>query len=405
MRYRAWKALSYHNLAALSPDVSAQLFSSPLQASVTRIECFATCPFKHFAQYGLSLRPREEQDVTAMDLGNVYHQILERLVRECLRKRQDWCEIEPNLTQAMIRDYADEVGKSLRGELLLSTARNQYLLKRIEKTLEQVVESQRQVLRRGQFRPAWAELAFGDKDCDLPAFEIRTPRGNTIALRGKIDRVDLIEDEAAFAVIDYKLTGRPLALHRVYHGLSLQLLTYLLVLQNSGEKLHGKKLTPVAAFYAQLLRTLEKVDHPEDGKDPTQPEFALRIKPRGIFDARYINQLDADLTGGKSNVIAAHIKNDGQLGNRHCTDVATADEFAALLKFVEAKIALLADQIISGNIEPRPYRIARQTPCSQCDFRPVCRFDVTVNGYHNLAPMKRIDVLAQVLKEVADGGD
>ncbi len=403
MRFKAWKALSYRNDATLASEVAGELFKSPLNASVTRIESFANCPFKHFAGYGLSLRKREEEDVTNMDLGNVYHQILERLVLESLRKRQDWCTIEPRMTQAMIREYAKEVGKSLRGELLLSSARNQYLLARVEKTLEQVVATQREVLRRGAFRPKYTELGFGTEDAKLPAYAIRTPQGREILLRGKIDRVDLIEDQAAFAVIDYKLTGRALSLQRVYHGLSLQLLTYLLVLQKSGQKLEGKKLTPVAAFYAQLLRSLEAVEHPEDATDPGDPLFALKIKPRGIFDGRYIRSLDSELEKGKSQVVGAYVKADEDFGYRDSSDVTTAEEFAALLRFVEKKIALLADQISDGNIAVRPYRIGRQSPCPQCEFRAVCRFDVGVNQYNPLAAMKRTAVLAQVLEEASDG--
>src|SRR5262249_20284717 len=49
MRFRAWRALTYDNHAKLSPELAAELFSSPLRASVSRIETFATCPFKHFA--------------------------------------------------------------------------------------------------------------------------------------------------------------------------------------------------------------------------------------------------------------------------------------------------------------------------------------------------------------------
>ena len=110
MRYRAWRALGYTNDAKLSPDVAAKLFAPPLHASVTRIESFATCPFKHYAQYGLKLRPREDGDVTAMDLGNVYHSILERVVRQVLKTRADWADLETSVTDAMIREYAEEVG-------------------------------------------------------------------------------------------------------------------------------------------------------------------------------------------------------------------------------------------------------------------------------------------------------
>jgi ATP-dependent helicase/nuclease subunit B len=189
----------------------------------------------------------------------------------------------------------------------------------------------------------------------------------------------------------------------VYHGLSLQLLTYLLVLQNSGEQLGRKTLTPVAAFYSKLLRSLDSVEHPDDAAAPDEPKFHLRAKPRGIFNGDYIADLDSQLQSGASDVIAAHIKQDDEWGRRNASDVATPQEFSAVLRFVERKIASLADQIIDGDVSIRPYRINGQhSPCSQCDYRAVCRFDVTINRYNPIKGKKRGEVLDDILREVAD---
>ena len=133
MRFRAWRALKYDNRAELSSEVAAQLFSSPLRASVSRIETFATCPFKHFARYGLRLEQRDDADVTALDLGNVYHGILENLVREMVLSHQTWGANPKHVTTAAISNFAQQIGESLRGELMLSSARNQYLLQHVEK--------------------------------------------------------------------------------------------------------------------------------------------------------------------------------------------------------------------------------------------------------------------------------
>lgn len=397
MRYRAWKALDYTNEATLSPDIGGKLFASPLHASVTRIESFATCPFKHYAQYGLKLRPREDGDVTVMDLGNVYHSILERVVREVLQTRADWADLETSVTDAMIREYAEEVGRSLRGELMMSSARNRYLLGHIEKTLNRVIASQRAAMRRGTFRPAIAELGFGVEGGRLPAFALKTPAGRNLFLHGKIDRVDLVEDGAQFAVIDYKLTGRALALDRVYHGISLQLLTYLLVLDAEGERVFGRKLTPSAAFYVKLLRQLEDVKHPDLALAPDDPAFHLKEKPRGIFDGDCIDHLDHDCaSGGRSEVVHLYVKKDGTFGNLDTTDVADRGAFAALLGHVRRRVGELADQIIAGRVDIAPYRINKLTPCPQCEFRAVCRFDPGVNRYHNLPAMKRSEVFERV---------
>ncbi|HEV2293269.1 MAG TPA: PD-(D/E)XK nuclease family protein [Tepidisphaeraceae bacterium] len=400
MRYRAWKALGYANEASLSPEIAKKLFATPLHASVTRIESFATCPFKHYVQYGLKLRPREDADVTVMDLGNVYHSILERVIREVLKSRADWADLETSVTDAMIHDYAEEVGRSLRGELMMSSARNRYLLGHIEKTLNCVIASQRAAMRRGNFRPAVAELGFGIQGGALPPFALKTPAGRDVFLHGKIDRVDLVEGGAEFAVIDYKLTGRPLALDRVYHGISLQLLTYLLVLEAEGERVFGRKLTPSAAFYVKLLRSLDEVKHPDLALAPDDPAFDLKEKPRGIFDGDCIDHLDSDCqAGGASPVVQFYIKKDGTFGDVDRSDVAERDAFAALLAHVRRRVGELADEIIAGRVNIAPYRINKLTPCPQCDFRPVCRFDPGVNRYHTLHAMKR----SEVFQRLAEG--
>ncbi len=406
MRYKAWRAVGYKNVARLSDDVARRLVPDELHASVTRIETFATCPFKHFATFHLGLSAREEQDVTPMDLGNVYHNILERIVERVLREKTDLCALEAPLTRQMISDFAAEVGRSLRGELMLSTARNQYLLKRIEKTLERVCATQKAVLSRGSFRPAFAELQFGmGEGVALPPLHIRTPSGRGVLLKGKIDRVDLARDGSEVAVIDYKMRGGTLDLASVYHGLSLQLLTYLLVLEASGETLFKKKVTPVAAFYARLLRSLESIKHPNEATDADHPTFDLKkdLRPRGVFDERYLDRLDESIaSGATSEVVHCRINKDGSIGNINQSDAADAQAFRALLRYVERLIGELADELIDGIVDVQPYRMGQVTPCARCDFRSVCRFDPGINHYYHLDSMKRTTVL-NVLREGQGG--
>jgi ATP-dependent helicase/nuclease subunit B len=396
--HRAWPALRYENHAMLSPEVASRLFSSPLHASVTRIETFATCPFRHFVQYGLKLSERDDQDITPLDLGNACHQILERMVRGMLEQRREWKDLPPEVSQRIIRECAAEVAKDLRGELMLSTARSRYLLDRVEQTIGQVVEAQRAAAERGRFRPAYAELGFGIEGAMLPPHMIATPAGAEVRLYGKIDRVDVIDEEGACAVIDYKLRGNTLSLERVYHGLALQLLTYLLVLKAQGERLAGRPLNPVAGFYVQMLRRLERVSHPDDQSlDPEAPEFHLQTKPRGIFDGRFLAALDGECASGRRDVVSAMIKKDGTFAKGG--DAATAEEFAALLRHVEQKIGQLADQILAGHVGIDPYRMKQLTPCPSCAYRSVCRFDSTMNRYHHLESMKREQVLEKLAEE------
>lgn len=402
LRGRAWKSLTYENKAALSASVAGVLMGRTLSASVSQIETFASCPYRHFARYALRLQARDEEELVAINLDSVFHRILESIVREMLRRRADWKSLSPQEAERMVRTYAAEIATTLRGEMTLSNARNRYVLERIERALEQLIASQQAVAQRRLFRTAFSKVEFGPDNRTLPALVLGTPKGNQVVLSGRIDRIDVLEDQAAAAVIDYRLSGDKLNLVRVYHGLSLQLLTYLLVLQSHGEKLTGRPMNPAAAFYVRLLRQLERVDHPADALDPADPNFAIGERQRGIFDGAYFRAIDSTPGCTSSDLVAAYVKKDGTFGNKQTTDVAEPGEFAALLKHAKRQIARLSDEILDGRIEIAPYRIGTATPCPTCPYRSVCRFDAAINRYRQIRPRAREEVLRLVTEEADD---
>jgi ATP-dependent helicase/nuclease subunit B len=397
LRYRVWKALRYDNAAGLEGATAGGLFPRPLKAGVWQIEMYASCPFRHFMRYGLGLEQRDEAEWEAIDLEQALHRILENLAQDMLRRGGDWASLSDGGARDLVLEYVRQVGKDLRGEKMLSQARNRYLLGRIERALEQVMAHQRAVAERGKFRPAFAKVEFGDGA--LPALVVRTPKGEEIHLHGWIDRVDVLEATGAAAVVDYRLYGGELSLWKVYHGLSLHLLVCLSVLEAHGEKLAGKKLKPAAAFYVRLLRQLEKVEHPADAPEPGDPKFPLRGKQRGIFDEAYFRDIDSDLECTNSDVVAARLKKDGTFGYRGTTDVAETEELVALLRHARKQLARLGDEILEGKIEIAPYRLGTTSPCSSCSYRGVCRFDPAINRYHHIRGMKREEVLRIVAEE------
>jgi ATP-dependent helicase/nuclease subunit B len=146
------------------------------------------------------------------------------------------------------------------------------------------------------------------------------------------------------------------------------------------------------------------VKHPSEALDPSDPKFLLRVKPRGVVRGDFVPAFDQSLRDGPSEVIQVSVrKSDGGWGNRRASDVADPAEFEALLGHVRRKLAELADGVLSGEVGVRPYRIGTDTPCPNCGYRSVCRFDPAVDRYRNLAPMGKEQVLKQVVGE-AQGG-
>ena len=359
--HTGWPALSYANDAQLTACAHGNLFSSPLSVGIAQLETMASCPFRHFVKYGLKLQAREKTAVSGLDLSQVYHRLLDKLLSQIIAARSENPDVPFSISPQAIHQAAAEVARALRGELMLSTARNRYLLLRVEQTVSDILASQEAAASRYHYRLIRAGISFGGSGA-IPPLHIATPRGAEVWVSGRIDRIDALPGTDDAIAFDYRLGASTLSMMRVYHGLSLQLVTYLLVLQGSGEQISGRLLVPVAAFYLKLLRFFEDVDHPDDAMDPSDERYLLGIKPRGLFHARAMGDLDSECQKGPALTVQAFIKEDGTFGHRKTTDVVEGDEFLALSAHVHRRIGELADNILTGNIAIAPYWLARAIP-------------------------------------------
>ncbi len=403
-RYHAWKALSYRNEAHLSAELRAGSHSKNgvLSASPSELETFAACPFRHFLRYELQLGARADHDVGPQDLGRVYHVLLDRLVDGALRAGRSWDSPgSPPIDAKTIRAASADMARALRDDLNLASARNRYLLGRVESMLERFVAFQQEMLRRGKLRPAFTAVTYGHGG-RMGALELTTPAGARLQLHGKIDRIDIEPDTGQCTVLDYKLGPAALSLGQAFWGISVQLLSALLALRANGRELAGRELDPIGAFYLRLIRRIEDVKHPDEALPLDDPARRLATPPRGIFDTRAVPVLDSEFTVGSSQVVKLFVKKDGQLGNRHQTDAAETDEIEALLQHVRERLGQLADEILAGHIDIAPYRLNRLTPCPHCEYRSICRFETPVNHYRMLHTVGRETVFVPLTTGAAN---
>lgn len=393
----AMAALKYSNEASLDGDAIQRLYGQPFRSSVTRLECFASCPFRHFAQYGLRLEEREEHRLAALELGTVSHKIMEDFVREMMAEAESLHELEDDVIERRLQTKAVSAARELHDELLLGDARSRYLIERCSLDLGKFVRGLRSWSRRARFRPRAAELAFGlDEQGALPALELTTPKGRRLNLWGRIDRVDVAElrDTWLAAVVDYKRQrDRRLSLCEVYHGLALQLVTYLLALQEHGRSWLGRPVEPAGALYLPLLYKNELVAHPGDASMAGEEAQERAVKGRGLLNGKHFEAFDTKTSSGSSPIVSAYIRRDGAFGRLDTTDVAQGEQFRAVLGHVKSRILELGDRMFDGDIRVAPARLGRWMPCSYCLYRSVCRFDVQTNEPRTLREMKRTQAL------------
>ncbi len=391
LRDSAWLSLSYMNQPVLTEPVKSTIFHSPLYASVSRIESFAACPFQHFVRHGLRLQEPPSRNISAIDLGNLYHNVLEKIVRHTIEKHVDFTS-SAEITPEQIHAIAQEAGQELRNQVFLSSAQNRYTLEHLEEVVDRLVRTQQELLRQGTLRPAFAELEYG-RSGDLPPLELTTPDGKQIILNGKIDRIDVDYQRCKYAVIDYKLSGQSLDLSSVVHGLMLQLLTYLIVVNASSRKLTGKQLTPIAAFYQKVIRSIESIDDPDAAPEPGDALYMKPARPAGVINLAGRTELDQSLEdSGKSEYYAMGFTKEGKIDSRG-TQLVTEEQFEDLMKFVRDKIIALCQDLMNGDISLAPYLIDKTSPCTKCSYHSVCRFDKLINHYRRLDHISRGDAL------------
>ena len=142
---------------------------------------------------------------------------------------------------------------------LMNDPFNKYLFKCLDHTTSKVAYNWRSSLKKTPFRAKYSELSFGNSEklnglvFPLPDLEGK----HQVKLRGKIDRVDLapINNEEIMAqVIDYKSSNKNFNLAKFYHGLSLQMVSYLDVLYQNPQFFAALSLNPpglTGGYYLQ----------------------------------------------------------------------------------------------------------------------------------------------------------
>ncbi len=375
-----------------------------LRSSVSQLEAFAACPFQHFARYTLRLKPSPEANLTALDVGALYHAMLEQFVRGMLDEGVMLTDLSDVVIADRLAGVADQAITQLESGRLLLEADRRVLRRRGRRDLGDVLRAEKPRTRHGM-RPLAVEVEFGRKG-RLPALRIPLSDGRTVEIEGRVDRIDyhLSGNTARLLVFDYKRGARQqLDLYRVVEGLSLQLLTYLLVLKDHEKQLAGEiprpenstepvlSATPAGAFYLPLSA---RFANPDD-RDPLRG-----FRPRGIIDFDALATFDPDVKpGNESTLYAAYVNKDGQAGRLDGTDVATPRQLDALLTHVRGQLAELAEGVSSGRIEVSPVRLPDELACHHCEFASVCRFERSTGQPRPISRKSRSDVLSSLLPE------
>ena len=355
----------------LTPDMARKLFHDRT-LSVSRLETFAGCPYRHFVEYGLRPSVIKEWGIEPVDLGDIFHRGLQNFAALA-----EQCGGYPNVTEAQAEAMADEALEPMMQELLQGpmgdSPRGRAGFDRARRILRRACTTVTQHLSAGDFHLYRAEAVFGEPGPDsLPPVTLRLSDGTEVSLRGKIDRVDRLDtgDTTYLRVVDYKSSAQTLEPARTWWGLQLQLTLYL---DAAVRGLGGA--VPAGAFYFHVADPLAKLQL----DDPTLAESDIRrqLQMKGVVlaDEEVLSAMDR---GEGAQVLGAALTKDG--GIRKTAMALDRAQMDALLAHSRAQAAELAEALFSGDTAILPVQTATLDNCAYCACGGVCGFEAEARG-------------------------
>lgn len=310
--------------------------------SISRLETYNDCPYKHFMSYTIGAREREEYEPQPNLNGSFLHALMkeamealrEPLLAYYAKRKLDPAQAEllraglphPAFADLYRRLAAPEGDFFSYGDPRIKGKNGLYLLQ----TAEAVYRESLHDLLEKAYYPLWLEKFFPDRDDPHPV-KLAWESGSRISLRGIMDRVDAGAEQPGVRILDYKSSQNTLPFADFLSGRNLQLPLY--------------------------ARTWNQ-------NHPTQPVagiglWALRMPSRKLLYS------PAEDTAEDKNYNAI----EGE---------AAVDTIDRLSRYSVAYSEALLKTMRQGDISPRPLSLnshLTDLPCSYCPYQILCGYD------------------------------
>ncbi len=379
---------------SLTRRTAESLYGEILRNSVSRLEKYSACAYAHFLTYGLRLQEREMYQFQAIDLGNLFHGAMEKYARKLSQNGYSWVKVPEVIQETYIKESVEECIVDYGNTILYSTARNEYMIKRLERMMRRSVWALTKQLEQGDFEPAEFEVTY-----DSGAIQI--DEEYAMRLYGKIDRIDVCEtdDKVFVKVIDYKTGVKGFEMNEFYHGLQMQLVVYMNAALEREMALHpDKEIVPAGLLYYQMQ---DPIIDKEETEELRINKLLGELTPKGIVnsDPEVLSHLE-HRSEIDYPVIPVSFNKNGSVSKK--SSVLTDDQLRVMSQYAKHKVEQIGKEILDGNIDVKPYQFGEQTPCTYCPYGGICGFDENLPGfeYKDLKKISNEELIKKMKEEV-----
>lgn len=402
----AQAAFEQYQHKPLAGAVAKALYGSMLENSVSRLERYAACAYSHFLQYGLLLKEREEFRFEQVDLGNIFHGVLEIFAGKLSENNYTWFDFPEEEGDDLLYKALQECALQYGENVLYSSARYEYMTERMYRILKRTIRTLKAQLREGEFVPSSFEMSFQRVE-ELDAVNIALSANEKMKLKGRIDRIDTYEDEdhVYVKVIDYKSGNKKFDLAALYYGLQLQLVVYMNVASEITASKHpDKEVVPAALLYYHVADPLVRAEEAMTPEEVSK-ELLKDLRTTGVVnsDQQVVSLLDKSFTD-KSLIVPVERKKDGTFSAR--SSVIDQQDYETISKFVNHKIREFGREILNGSIEINPCEQGGRNSCTYCTYRGICEFEAGTAGFKTrvLASYPEDELIRRMNEEIGENG-
>lgn len=330
----------------ISGEMMDQSYVGRGTMSVSQIEEYASCAFRHFASHVLRLEEREIFQTDASETGTIAHKIMELSVSEYISALSEAGDASgrERISAAFIKKdfktWADELFERACRETINNVAADPALLvssgSRIKSMAEKSLAAVFGQIDPSGLVPEQTEWKYGVGD--IPPIQIRlSGSGREILFRGIIDRIDIDHKRNLFGVLDYKTGDKHVDYRQLFSGLSVQLPAYLYAYSSV-----NPGLQPASAGYFHMTSPMTPV------KSNRREEIDIEVE-KARSKAFQLRSIDLDPE-----------------------DLSVSARHAAL------RIKSNCEKLFAGEISVNPVFLRNKGEnqvCSYCDYSAVCGID------------------------------
>lgn len=388
------------SLRDLSNKTVRGLYGESIPLSASRVDTYSACRYNFFLKFGLGLRVPNKNKLAGPVVGNMYHEVIERVCRK-VEGAGGFKAVSDKEIREMTKQVVDEYTEKKMGGMNGQSERNTYLYRMMCREVTRVIRTLAVEFKNSDFVPSFFELKVGGENADMPAIEIRADKAKGV-FTGRIDRVDTysIDGRSIMRVVDYKTgNSRLFSLTDILTGKGTQLLVYNQAVLKDGlpggatPETAGILYTP-AKHPAVALKSKTEADKVGREREKMLKRDGILVSDRAILEA--MEHPDAE-----THLLPFKVSAKGEISGSVCS----AEQMADLNAFADVVLQDTLRGINGGDISANPIsRGQKRTSCEFCPHRAACHKDSCGTRYRYVAELGKDEAFDEIHKRVEDAG-